>query len=469
MKKKCFYTILLFNLTIINQLIISEQLPTKLTLKESVNKGVSVSFEYKKARFTDKIYDELMSEYFREYLPKLGVGYSIEEERVERGTDTKNKKIDFSLQQIIYDGGKIGQAREVTKIEKKLNHLEIAEIERTVKLNIVSQFLKLLSIEKKIKIQKEFINNITKELAVADEELKLGEITKLDYLEIKTRSEEERFNLKTLEKDNAVEMSNFKILLKLTPEEKVVLDSDFFEKFKELKNIQDKHKVENLIDLCLLRRKELAKVFLEYKKAEKEYELVRKSYIPTVSLVGTYGLSGETFPPRDKAYSFGIVFNFALGGSSAKTETNTGLQANGRNSFDNTSFNLSVLDNLALYGSQYLEKNLKIYEVINQRDTLRKQLHIEIETQYKNLANSVEAYDIAKKKTEIVRERVRLSQLQVELGELKRIELVKVELEKLKAEQDLINNVMNYLMLGMQLEVKLGVPIGYLELYNLDL
>ncbi len=441
---------------------------TIFSLKDAINRALSTSFELKKTKMKERLYTSLMSEYLREYFPKVGVGISKEAQRVERAPDTRKTRLDFSLQQLIFDGGRISHAREVAKIEKRINRYDSKDIKRATITQVVSEFFKILSIKRKIKLQKEFLENIKKQTNLSKVEFNLGEITKLDYLEIKTKLHEEKFALKNLEKELELTSRNFKLILKLDSNETLQLRSDFFEKFTEMKDIKKHYKLNELVDVSYIRTKQFAKIALAYKKAKNEMELVKKSYIPTISLVGNYSLEGEGIP-RDKSYNVGLVFNFSFGGNSSKTNYDAGKFNNSRGQRESIGTQIGILDNISSWGSQYMEKNLALQEIIYQKRNYKSQLETEIKSIYTNLSNSVDGYEIGKTKKDLIIERVRLSQLKHKLGELKRLDVINVELELLKSKLELINSITGFLLGTMQLETKIGVPIGYLNLYKLEI
>ncbi len=128
-----------------------------------------------------------------------------------------------------------------------------------------------------------------------------------------------------------------------------------------------------------------------------------------------------------------------------------------------------ILDNLSAWGSQYIQKRLEMLSIINQKKEFKKQTRIELKSMYNNIANTTEAYDIGQIKQNLIKERLDLSKLKLKLGEMKRLDFVEVELELLKTKLEVVNTSMNYLLTVMNLEVKIGVPLGHLDLFKLNL
>ncbi|HCL58047.1 MAG TPA: hypothetical protein DHW82_13715 [Spirochaetia bacterium] len=448
--------------------IFSEENTLFLTIQDAVQRGLASNFEYKKTILKNKIYDELIKEYWREYYPKVGIGISKDEEIVLKGQDTLKNTINFSLEQMIYDGGKISQAKELALIEKKINLYDNRDMENVIKQTVVDSFFKILALYKKKTLQEEFLFNIQEQVKIAKEELNLGEITRLDLLEIETKWEEEKYQLKKIELDIKIEKSNLKKILKVEAQKEIALKSLFFEKFSKMKHIKDFYRFEDLLGIAFSKKKEFAKNILEYKKAKQEFELLDRSYIPTISLVGNYSLTGESLP-RDKSYSIGIVFNFTIGGSPMKTTYNEGSSQNGRAGVSNMGANISILENISVWGSQYLEKQLKISEVLSQNEDMKRQLEIELKTLYENIEDIIQSYEIQERKMALIDERLKLSKLKLELGEMKRLDVVDIQIEKLKIGLELVNTIFTYVSSAIKLEAGIGVPIGFFKMYDMDI
>jgi outer membrane protein TolC len=438
----------------------------ELSLSKAIARAKEVYFDLKSAKFKDKVYQELAGEYMREYFPKLGLGFSNELSRVQRGMDTRSNKIQIQAQQMIYDGGKISGAKELLRLERQLNFLETVSLENNIGIKVLQQFFELLGFNKKIEIQLEFLSSLEGQLLITEEELRLGEITKLDYLEIGTKVEDERFNLTKIKSAYYLSAGVFRSLLKIESETQLVLDHPMLKSYanQNLKNIKEHYNLEKIINYGINKKKESAAFYLQYKKSQREIEALQGSIFPAVSLVGSFNLEGEEMP-RNKSYQVALVLSFAFGGSNLQVNDSLNNFSNGQGKSMTQGVNLAVLDNISVWGSQYLQSQLAQFSISEAQKDFQRQYKIGISSLYENLCTLYESYLIMQKKVKILEARIALAQTKLELGEIKRVDFVNMKLESLKTNLEMINILVDFTVYSAQLEAETGVPLGFYQLY----
>lgn len=468
MRKRASFFI--FSLIFFIPLIVFSAVKIQLTLKKAIQKGLQSNTDWKIAKVKDSLYKNLKWEYLREYYPKFSIGFSKEENRVIRGADTRYYKLNFSFEQLLYDGGKISNAIEATRLERQINFLEVRGIERDVTHQIISQYFKVAGILKKKEVQVEHLQSMEEQTKLSQEEYKLGEITQLEFLEIKTKQEQSLYQLKQIENDLETQTLTLKKLLKIGLSEKILLKESLFESLesKKVKDIKKFFKLNDLIGTAYTKRKEMLSYFLAYKKAKQELKTIERSYIPSISLVGNYSLEGEQIP-RNESYNVGVVFTFYFGGNTIKTNYDGKSINNGQGQGQTAGTTVGVMDNPSLWGSQYIQKHLALLQNKEKWESFKKELALELRSLYNGANILAEAYKISLKKLFLVRERTRISRLKLKLGEIKRLDLVELEIELLQAKLDLINAWSSYVLGIAEIESKVGLQIGSLKLFSLKI
>ena len=161
-------------------------------------------------------------------------------------------------------------------------------------------------------------------------------------------------------------------------------------------------------------------------KAQADYALLKKKYIPDISLSCTAAVAGESYPLTEK--SFSIFLNLDFDTPALPSSISAGI---GKNS-DEQRFRKITADSDVMGNSEALYSS-QSGKVVMERtrwnlDKYRRECQEEIEGQHKAILVLKENLEAARRRIELEQKKVEIEELKVQLGEEKRIDYVESQI-----------------------------------------
>lgn len=445
--------------------VYAEEGSTTITLdvQRAEQLAVSNSPEIRVIRYQQAIRRMVVQENWRAYLPEAGVSWTRNSTIVENESDTQSQRLILSLDQVVFDGG-----RRDLSLQAALSDLALSKYDYLLRLNdlkfgVRSLFYSILAARARIKTLELSIERQGKQLEFARAELDLGESTKLEVLEIENRLNEITLQKKSAEIEASRALRQLKLQLRVPQEVSLNLEGDLLReasmKFESLES-------DPLIARALQRRVEIERSKAAQRQATANYEIAKSYYVPTISVGGFYGFSGDRYPPREREYGFNFKITMLLGPNSFNDTGSASISRDGGERGTSGTTTLNIMDRMD-YRREIVRTGVNAYEAKVERENTREQIKIQVEESLADYQNSWQALELADENINLFDQRIQISELQLELGDITRTDFAETEIRYLEAKTAQIEARLRYLRSVMELELALGIEIDSLGLVSL--
>ncbi|MCW7464507.1 TolC family protein [Leptospira levettii] len=426
--------------------------------------GLERNAQFRLEKTKSELFPILLSEKWKQYLPKLGVHYFGIFSRNREQLDQEYRDVRIQIQQLLYDGGEI--EREKQKIEiKQLIQLEEKKILREKIFQNIS--LAYLNANKRSLIQSMVdhrfdryqLENRKRNLEIQTNLLQAVEAKSLKQWEVDFYSK--RIHTQALRESSLLEL---KAAMFLDPSESLELEPGITERIEIFQPTPSPIEVDANHPLRKKNRYEMELVHLEE-------ESLRNDWKPKLVLGGYLGRNGnQGFPLQNEIYGVSIGFQANLGGSSFVSNTQNGMQSEGNgiqripgygpqavgpgeNAFQSGSINL--FDEVSRDKKRY-DVRFNLVQSHTEREqtelylrNLSKSTEIKLEEEYQKYTLYLHflrsAFLTLKQKAE-----------EKKLNQITEIEYLKTEEEVFVAFEHTFDHYFNYIAIALELVILLG-------------
>ena len=171
-----FFSCILFFVPLQAQIVISsaqEAIDLGLTKSEQLQYlELQMNYELQAARLD-----------FGSFLPSIGIYYGEKDLVVEKSGDSRKKDLQFTVTQLLFDGGVSYNLYELNRIRSLYKYQELEIEKQKIKIHILDMYYEIVMLKKKLDIQNNIINLGEKNLEIIKKEHALGLTLELDLLE----------------------------------------------------------------------------------------------------------------------------------------------------------------------------------------------------------------------------------------------------------------------------------------------
>ena len=171
-----FFSCILFFVPLQAQIVISsaqEAIDLGLTKSEQLQYWeLQMNYELQAARLD-----------FGSFLPSIGISYGEKDLVVEKSGDSRKKDLQFTVTQLLFDGGVSYNLYELNRIRSLYKYQELEIKKQKIKIHILDMYYEIVMLKKKLDIQNNIINLGEKNLEIIKKEHALGLTLELDLLE----------------------------------------------------------------------------------------------------------------------------------------------------------------------------------------------------------------------------------------------------------------------------------------------
>ncbi|MCX7679654.1 MAG: TolC family protein [Spirochaetes bacterium] len=434
-----------------------------IDLEQALSIAILNNFELRAIKAQKKINEWEVREAWRNFFPTLTLSYLHTDEIRERATDSRQHKLGFDSTITIYDGGH----RSSMLVSAKLKSILAANEYRVALNNLIAtvtkSYLELLQSRDAISIHTLTLNQGIMQLSFIQKELSLGDATKLDALAIEAKVKEMELNLEKSKDEYQRRLYQFKQILKLDFSVPITIigniEKDFvFNKPDERINEQ------SLIPLALKNRKEIENADAEYKIAMANYKINKNYYFPKLSVGFNYHLSDDAFFPHEKGWGINLKISSLLWGNSFSHDSGFSEGNNSNSKAISNSSSVQFFDSLQ-YKRAMLESTVQYKSAAEKKKHIRREIALEVSSLISSLYNSWKMIEISRRQLELYDSFLLIERLKAQMGESRRYDLVKKEIERGEAAIAYLSSMANYLIASFSLELATGVDIGFFKLY----
>ncbi|TGN06722.1 TolC family protein [Leptospira bandrabouensis] len=431
-----------------------------LDVKKSEDVAIANSPELRLLGSQQRIKGLIVNENWRNYFPTASVSWFRNSNVVENEADSRSQRVSLNLDQVIYDGGRRKLALQAAMHDLDLSKYDLLLSINDLKFKTRNAYYTILSNKAQLELQERSIERQKEQLKFAQRELKLGDTTEVQVLQISNRLNEIQLQHKRTEIAYNTGLEEFKILLRLPSISEVILKDRIEDGYDfKFKSISEK----DLVDLAFRSRVEFDRTKAAELQALSEHEIAKSYYIPTFSVGSYYASAGDRYEPRQREYGFNFKMSMALGPNTVQDTSNYIARNQDTDRALTSSTTVGIYDNL-----QYKRKIAQSGIAAEQAKITRRQLddiiRIEVHKALHNYSVSWESMLLADENAESFDKRLKIKQRQVEIGEVRRVDLAETEIFYLEAQKAKINTRVQFLLSVSQLEMAVGASLDSLNL-----
>ena len=390
----------------------------------------------------------------RAFLPRFSITGSEDDRVSEIGTDSFHKNYSVNVDQLLWDGGRLLLARRMERAELDLAGNRLKQLGTDIAEAAVSSYRDVLQGRKVLEIQKKTLESLNEQRRILQRELELGLVRQIDLVEAEITVALTELEINSLSMD-------------LMEAERRLAERLGLETLPFLSEQIDTSRSTKLLPLVMAlalaegRNPELAAFRYSLVRRQAELRSTSLSWLPTLRLTGSFGLSGRQYPLFRHSWSVGVNIDFSSPWISGSTGTSFGKDP----PYDkNARLQQTVLpapNPAEVFSVRHAELNLR-----HERSVY--------ETAIKEVLNAVERgiikCELLDKKRLLImqtldweREKLHIAELKLSLGEIRRIDLMEALLDYAKREVALVEAATLVLQAERELERLLDLAPGELS------
>ncbi|MBR4159202.1 MAG: TolC family protein [Spirochaetia bacterium] len=404
-------------------LFISRAEADDLNLRQAIDIGIKNNLNLEFAQKENRLALKNVHMKYREYLPSVNVGYSLSDTVSYYADDTHSRQINVGIKQMIYDKGTL---RASIKIEKERLALEAKKNKQDREafiFSVIDNYKNVLELEKELEITRQARSVVAQQVEIGLLERDIGELTQFDYIELELALADMDIQILKITHKLTQSHLDFATVMNMRPDEIPPLSGELNYLYNGCLSGSENYYTE----LALNNSLELKEIEFAKHKAASEYSILKKKYLPEVSLSCNASVYDDSFPLSEKSFSVVLDLDFSTPG--LPSTISAGL---GKNSSDQRYRTFSTdVDIMGNSDMLYSEAGGKVaYDKARWNcEKYARECRSQVIERYRNILVLVENIDNARKRIELEEKKVSIEELKVQLGLEKRIDYVESQME----------------------------------------
>ena len=297
----------------------------------------------------------------------------------------------------LFQGNQLSNQVKQNQLLIEQNSLLAQEAKNNIVISILESYLQTLYSKEGISIAENNLSASEKEVLRAKSRLDAGTIALSDYTEAQSQAATNKYNVIAAKNDYELNIINLKQLLELSPLENLTIER--VDENQDLINLELNKEVIYTNALSYLPEVEASKTNILVN--EKELEIAKGGYLPTLALTGSLGSGYTSISDNTFTDQLDVNFNQRLG----------------------LSLNIPIFNrNQTKSAVQTAAFNIEKAEI--QKQTIEKEVIKKVETAYQNALSSQEQLVAAEVSQDAAEQSYNLAQKKYELGDLSTTDLV---------------------------------------------
>jgi outer membrane protein TolC len=434
----------------------SMNLITSLDFATAARLAVSVSEELRSESRRVQFQEGAWAWGLRAYFPRLGILASEDDRLSQVNSDSFLKNYTINIDQLLWDGGRIFMSRKIERIELNMAAYNLERMAREIAEIAVSTYRDVLFNRMVLEIRENTFRHLQEQRGILLRELELGIILPLDLAIADITIAEADIEIKMLKID-------------LSEAEKRLAETLGLEELPPLLEKIDIYRSAHLPSPAKARtvaeseNPALMAAMNMVIRREIEDKYAHRSWIPTIRLTGSAGLSGQQYPLTKYNWSIGITVELSSPWVSGSLSGSTGREGLYDQNARMQSTAAPMPDPASSFSAKTAALNLN-QEQINYANAFRLTGRMAEQAIEKCLLLDQRRV-LALEAIELESERYRLAQLKLELGRITRVELMDAMLVYAEREISAVRAAVSLLEAERELEQFLDLPPGGLALF----
>ncbi|MBN2554002.1 MAG: TolC family protein [Spirochaetales bacterium] len=387
----------------------------------------------------------------RDFFPYLTIGYTHNDTVVYYDPDSRLREMSIGIEQLLYSGGTRIHERRISADRLRIRSSAIGELEKELRLEVVNRFVEILKLGLQIAILERGLAGGREQVVIAEEELSLGEITRLDCMDIKLAVQELEIDLGLLRQEEDLLEFELKQLLDIPPAGSVELTGAINPDFRGMLTIDDPA---YYLDRARRSSLELKQRAVEITALQAAVQQARWGWLPSVSTQLELSVAGRQFPLTDPGFSVGVNLDF----STPFIPFRTGFTAGGRTR-DQRSLAAAVSadpvenldDRLNLRAAK-----VELQKAESEMERAQQALEYSIFRQLEKRSSLLENLHLEEHRIELQEQRLSIEELMLEIGELTRLEYLESGIELARQRVDQLSRIADLFRLETALLAQCG-------------
>jgi outer membrane protein TolC len=424
---------------------------TRLDIEDALMRALRSSEELKYARLEYKFEGSRYDLSLREFLPAITVGYTQDDAVAYYAPDSHLKKLSVGIDQLLYAGGARIHERRILKHQLRIRNRSIEQIEKELRLQVMNRYVEIIKLGLQLVMLGESLAMARDQVTIAAEELELGEITRLDFIDIELAVQDLEIELAVLEQEEDRLEFELKELLHIPPINSLELIGGINPDFR---GMLPNEYAQYYIDCATKNNLDLRKQTAEITALADAVKQARGSWLPRMSTQVELSVVGERFPLTDPGFLVGVNLDF----SAPLVPFRTGLTAGSRR-LEERSLGLSSSAELGenLLGWQSLRiARIALQKAETKMQKVRRTLEYSILQQLKTRSFLLDSLRLEEKKIDLQEQRRSIEALMLEIGEITRLEYLQSGIALARQRIDQLSRIVRLFQLEAMLLAECG-------------
>ncbi|MDR1899259.1 MAG: TolC family protein [Treponema sp.] len=389
----------------------------------------------------------------RAYLPRFSLSASEDDRLAKISSDSFLKNYTIKADQLLWDGGRTSMNRKLERMELVLAGSKIERMAADIADSAAASYRNVLYARSVLEIREAALASLAEQRKILAQELALGLVLELDLAEADVALGEAETEVLSMRIDLRETERQFAELLGL-------------EELPELAERIDTGRKTVLPPAAAVRavmeyrNPELAQERLVIAQKQGELKYASLSWVPSLSLNGSFGLSGHRYPLTRQTWSVGIGIEF----SSPWFQNSTAFSSGWEPPYDKTARLQNTFQPLPEPAKALTRAQAQLALSLE-----RTRYDLALGRLGRNAAAAVEKCGLmdrkrtlALKAAELAAERYRISRVRQEIGQLTRLELMEERIEYARRETGAVEAAAALLEAERELERLLDLRPGEL-------
>ena len=450
-----FFSCILFFVPLQAQIVISsaqEAIDLGLTKSEQLQYWeLQMNYELQAARLD-----------FGSFLPSIGISYGEKDLVVEKSGDSRKKDLQFTVTQLLFDGGVSYNLYELNRIRSLYKYQELEIEKQKIKIHILDMYYEIVMLKKKLDIQNNIINLGEKNLEIIKKEHALGLTLELDLLEYENSLFKIYQEKKQLEDALQKSMRDFKRTLGLSPESELHITETHEIPF--IKNCTLIGKKDYFINQAKNHNYQLKLNELELLYSKKQNGFLQKNFFPKIYFESSITFSGTDFPLRQPDYNFGLKFNFSQNTPVPVTFSSTGTVKENALTALNSFATVNLNPDFTFFIREKLGKIAVMQQEMQKIDS-EEELYKNIEDLLIYHDSLLQDLSYMKMILDVYSQKIKILETGVKNGTVNGLDVFKALNEEATQKIDFYEKQIEICMVVRNIELICGIPLG--GLYDL--
>lgn len=422
--------------------------PIRLDLARAIKIGVANNYTLKAVKTQKRIFREVITEKWRDYLPQVGV--SVERNRTINNSaqDSISNEVRLNIEQVIYDGGTRELDLDMAKINAQLADKEFLNEYFELKLLIEQAFFNILSNKGKIILNHKSLQRAKLQLKHTKLERKVGFTTDAQVYEVASRVREIELSFQQSKNRYRQALYDLKKELNLDYKAAISIESNLYKDFVLYPPVVN---IENLISNARSTRPDIKRLQVVMFQRRKEKEIETNMWKPRISVGGYVGRTGELYPLQERSWGANFTITFPLGNHGFSNAGNLDNTDTGSSLGTGSTSTMDLYSDMGR-GRRRLESKLAYGKAIDDYRRLVNGVALEISRDYDSLREKWEEIRIGNGRVFFQFKSLKILQSRYKVGQLKRADIVEAERDLVRAQEDLTDSIAGYIIASYQLQ-----------------